>query len=958
MRKYFKSGAAAVALLSLSGLYAPVNAQESSDQDAAGDTFLHPYRGDINPFWGDINPFRGDINPFRGDINPFYGDISPFWGDINPFWGDINPFGGDINPFYGDINPFWGDINPFGGDINPFWGDINPFWQDVGPIWGDLNSQWNEAANDNGDYQAISTGLADVISRAEAVFGETVLARTGQTMDEAFMAELLARFGIDLDDPDSLASVTQAERSEFFLTFYDSLMSFSGVDHVDHWMPAINWSPALAASYDRGYRPTVGVLDFSVRDVDTNSVRGQHGERTYLNVNHGDAVASLIGAPIDGVGIMGVAPHASMLFYNPFDESHTASWSDVADGIDRLARGGTHVINMSLGVPGWTLHQEWAEVFRQDRVATHAQNITFVVAAGNDGSTQTTDLDWTGVPVLDNLIIVGSVDPLGNMSSFSNRPGDACLLVNGVCEDGNRLMDRYLVAPGELLLVADGEGGVTRATGTSFAAPLVAGAAALVKGWWTWLDGSEVADVLLLSARDLGDPGVDAVYGRGMLDVAGAMSPLDPANLYGIDRRGDPVAAESLIITGGRLTLRYANKNRVTVFEDIGDSFRDFTITVDDLLVGSTLAESVASAYAEQYIFERTDAAFTGTAFSDVSEASRVLSREGNLTLTATAARLDPSNPGLARNLGFHASIELRDETSGRSMAMGVGEGALALSSHNAFNLFSDHRPETGGVNPVLGFASGGAFAASRFTLFGDTELSLGVTTTIEEAVYAVPGTGEERALFDGVSPYQAAAVNLEIVHPLSETLTVSGTLTQLHEATGLLGAQGGSVLAFEGGADTTALTFGLEARPSGRLTLGASFTAAQTRTTQFDQGLIAVADRIDSTAAQISVQFDTVLGQRDGIRFSVVQPLHIESGSLSYTGMAVTDRETGALGVQTETWELGGRRPVYTELIYSTPLGSDHSSLSLFARQNLSGEETSSEFSAATTGARLQLRF
>lgn len=951
MRKYLKSGAAAVALLSLSGLYTSAHAQDFDDPEAVGDTFLHPYRGDINPFRGDINPFGGDINPFRGDINPFRGDINPFYGDISPFWGDINPF-------WGDINPFGGDINPFGGDINPFGGDISPFWQDVGPVWGDLNQQWNEASSGEGDYQAISTGLAAVIDRAEAVFGEAVHARSGQTMDEAFMADLLARFGIDLENPDSLAEVTQAKRSEFFLTFYDSLMSYSGVDHVDHWMPAINWSPALASSYDWGYRPTVGVLDFSVRSVDSNSIRGQHGERTYLDVNHGDAVASLIGAPIDGVGVMGVAPHASMLFYNPFDESHTASWNDVADGIDRLARGGTHVINMSLGVPGWTLHQEWAEVFRQDRVAKHAENITFVVAAGNDGSTQTTDLDWTGVPVLDNLIIVGSVDPLSNMSSFSNRPGEACLLVNGTCETGNRLMDRYLVAPGELLLVSDGEGGVTRATGTSFAAPLVAGAAALVKGWWFWLDGSEVADVLLLSARDLGDPGVDAVYGRGMLDVAGAMSPLDPANLYGIDRHNDPVAANNLIITGGRLSLRYANRNRVTVFENIGDSFRDFTVTVDDLLVGSTLAESVASAYAEQYIFERSGAAFSGTSFSDLTETSQILSREGNLTLTAKAARLDPANQGVARNLGFHASVELRDEISGRSMAIGVGEGALALSSHNAFTLFSDHRPETGGVNPVLGFASGGAFAASRFTLFGDTEVSLGITTTLEEAIYAIPGTGEERPLFDGVSPYQAAAINIEVVHPLSETLSISGALTQLHEATGLLGAQGGSLLALEGGADTTALTFGLEARPSSRLTVGASFTAAQTRTTQFDQGLISIADRINSTAAQISVQFDEVLSKRDGLRFSVVQPLHIESGSLNYTGMAVTDRETGALSMQTEAWELGGDRPVYSELIYSTSLGSDQTSLSLFTRENLSGEVTSSEFSGTTAGARLQWRF
>ncbi|MDF1770033.1 S8 family peptidase [Maricaulis sp.] len=960
MRQYLKSGAAAIALMSLSGAMMPVYAQESDENDGGENTFLHPYRGDINPFYGDINPFYGDINPFRGDINPFYGDISPFWGDINPFWGDINPFGGDINPFFsGDINPFWGDINPFfSDDINPFWSDINPFWQDVGPVWGDLNIEWNEAAAEGGDFTTIANDMASVIDRAESVFGAAIEARTGQSMDEAFLNALLGRFGIDLDDPDSLASVSVGQRSEFFLTFYDSLMGFSGVDHVDHWMPAINWSPAMAASYDWGRAPLVGVLDFSVNTVDGSSFRGQGGERDYLNVNHGNAVASLIGAPVDGVGVMGVAPHAAMRFYNPFDESHTAGWDDVAAGVESLANGGTSIINMSLGVPGWTLHQEWAEVFRQDRVARHADDLTFVIAAGNDGVTQTVDLDWTGVSVLDNLLLVGSVDPNGNISSFSNTPGEACLLTNGVCETGSRLMDRFLVAPGELLLVDDGEGGVTRVSGTSFAAPLVSGAAALVKGWWHWLDGSEVADVLLLSARDLGEPGVDAVYGHGMLDVAGAMSPLDAANLYGLDKHSNPVEAAELIITGGRLSLRHSNNHYVTVFEDIGDSYRDFTIAVDDLIVGSSLSESVANAYAEQYIYERTGAPLNGTSFSDISSASRVLSRRGNMMVTATASTLDPSNVGYARDLGFHAGVELSDTESGRSMKFGVGEGALALSSQTGFNLFSDHRPESGGVNPVLGFASGGAYAASTFNMDSDLQVSFGITTTHEQALYVMPGTGEERALFEGVAPYQAFAANLDLSYPLSDRVTVNGSLTQLHEASGLLGAQGSSILALEGGADTTALTFGLDARPSSRISLSASMTMAQTRTTAFDGGLLDIADRIDSTAAQVSIRYEALFSNNDGVRFSMVQPLHIERGALSYTGMAVTDRETGELAVESDVWELGGRRPVYAEVIYVTELGSSDRRVSLFSRQQLSGDEQVSEFSAATSGVRFEMRF
>ncbi len=107
-----------------------------------------------------------------------------------------------------------------------------------------------------------------------------------------------------------------------------------------------------------------------------------------------------------------------------------------------------------------------------------------------------------------------------------------------------------------------------------------------------------------------------------------------------------------------------------------------------------------------------------------------------------------------------------------------------------------------------------------------------------------------------------------------------------------------------------------------------------------------------------VSVRYEALFSNNDGVRFSMVQPLHIESGALGYTGMAVTDRETGELGVQSDTWELGGRRPVYAEVIYATELGSSNRRLSVFSRQQLSGDEQVSEFSAATSGMRFEMRF
>ena len=65
------------------------------------------------------------------------------------------------------------------------------------------------------------------------------------------------------------------------------------------------------------------------------------------------------------------------------------------------------------------------------------------------------------------------------------------------------------------------------ASGTSFAAPRVAGAAALVRQKFPTLNGSSLKQVLLQSADDLGAEGVDEIFGHGKLNLINALSPID-----------------------------------------------------------------------------------------------------------------------------------------------------------------------------------------------------------------------------------------------------------------------------------------------------------------------------------------------------------------------------------------------------------------------------------------------
>ncbi len=983
MKKFLRNTAAATVLAFAITPMTSVAAwagKKDDQQSAETPTFLfayrgdiNPFRGDISPFHGDIDPFHGDINPFRGDISPFYGDISPFWGDISPFWGDINPFHGDINPFHGDISPFWGDISPFYGDIDPFYGDINPFygdispfWGDIGPFWGDINAFWGDIDpfqdTATSDYASVAAQLQAIFDRAEDVFGGAVAHETGQSVQEAVLADLLARYGLDLSNPDSLANMDAADRSAFFLDFYDGLMGFTGLDRVDHWMPQINWTPALSQAAGAGNNVIVGLLDFSFTSEEALNVRNSKGERDYLGFAHGAAVAGLINAPLDGEGVMGLAPNATLVTYNPFDDTLSTNFHDVRDGIDALLTGGAHVINMSLGVPGTTFSQDWADVFSDRKIARRAGDALFVVAAGNDGYTQDFDVDWSSVGDVSNLILVGSVDPANNISFFSNRPGEACFTVNGVCEEGNRLMDRFLVAPGELILVSDGEGGVMRQSGTSFAAPMVAGAAALVQGRWGWLESSDVADVLLRSARDLGAPGTDAVYGRGLLDVGAAMSPLDPDNLYMVTgdlKRRDVAGA---VRTRGRLTFYSADENSVVLFEDLNDTFRDFVVSLDDLTLDMSDDELASTVNAETYLLERNrnaDSNGDGTAdFRDTTEYAAPLAVRGDFRITAVMSSHDPRENISDGELPVQIGIRMSDRVSGREMRFGLGNGALAFSGQDGFGLFSDHRPETGGVNPVLGFASGGLYGMAGYTLDTRTRLNFGVSTERDEDMYVLPYSGEERTRVSGLDAYQATAFVGGIEHTLRDGLEVNLSYTLLREDTGFLGAQGTGPLDFSGGTMTDAVTFGTSVALPMALNFDASATMARTRAGDFDSDVLELSQDTLSTAFQVTMTRNGLVSEGDALRVSLIQPLHIESGEMRYTAAGVVDRESGTLDVSTQTWRLGGERPLFAEAMYGTYLFSGSTEFSLYSRVEVSGDRQSDDISGFTAGGRLRFEF
>lgn len=230
-------------------------------------------------------------------------------------------------------------------------------------------------------------------------------------------------------------------------------------------------------------------------------------------VSHGTAVGSVIAArPVDGVGFHGVAPGARILPVRitdrEFADSGEATPIDpaaLARGIRYAADQGAKVVNLSLSGYG-----DFPTV--RDAVAYARSRDALVVAAvGNrDGGGASYPAAYEGV------LGVGAVDIAGKRAAGSQSGVD-------------------IVAPGAGVLAASRAGGHAYWDGTSFAAPFVAGTAALLRSIRPDLNADQVAQRLLASASPARGGRDSREYGAGLVDpyrtVVENASEADPAEV-------------------------------------------------------------------------------------------------------------------------------------------------------------------------------------------------------------------------------------------------------------------------------------------------------------------------------------------------------------------------------------------------------------------------------------------
>jgi len=191
---------------------------------------------------------------------------------------------------------------------------------------------------------------------------------------------------------------------------------------------------------------------------------------------HGTHVSGTIAAVgNNATGVIGIAYGAKILAVKALAANGSGSISDVIEGIDYAVARGVDVINLSLGSPSNVPALEASLERARD------QGVLVVAAAGNHGVNIDSTPSYPAAYQLTNLISVAATDSADAITYFSNFGAGAV----------------HVAAPGDEIASTYFTGSYAFLSGTSMAAPHVAGVAALVKSANSALGAASIKDIIL-----------------------------------------------------------------------------------------------------------------------------------------------------------------------------------------------------------------------------------------------------------------------------------------------------------------------------------------------------------------------------------------------------------------------------------------------------------------------------
>jgi len=331
-----------------------------------------------------------------------------------------------------------------------------------------------------------------------------------------------------------------------------------GVDRIDAELvhPDYTGAGIKIALIDSG-------IDYNHPDLDDNYVRGydfvNDDNDPMDDAGHGTMCAGVIVAERNDLGVIGVAPEASLYALKVLNENGGGFWSDVVAAIEWSIRHRMDIISMSLGGENSAFTVEMA------CERANEAGIVVIAAAGNSGNSEGTG-DNVLYPAKYSSVIAVSATDSNDQRWYKSSTGPAV----------------ELAAPGVDIETTYPGNSYRTGRGTSLSCPHVTGVAALVLSAEPTLTNTELREHLQNTAEDLGSEGKDDWYGYGLVDAEEAVNAPKPSS------KVMHISSIDMWHTVGKKNYRIYTK--VTIVDSQGIGVKGASVSVT--LTSPTLDES------------------------------------------------------------------------------------------------------------------------------------------------------------------------------------------------------------------------------------------------------------------------------------------------------------------------------------------------------------------------------
>ena len=325
---------------------------------------------------------------------------------------------------------------------------------------------------------------------------------------------------------------------------------------------------------------------------------------------HGSHVAGIVSANKDGAGIHGIAYDADLAIakigeangislsaakqalnwakqYDDivvanlsantnYSSSYNSSMTDQGSGIftnDHVVYGGSNYYNLEDPTT-------WKDVIPDELV--------LVVSAGNTnlGYVQNPATFASAVDSNNNLELDGRMLIAGNWNTSTQtidgaKSGHVCKDYTTQCNDTYKTSDFYILAPGTNINSVNNGGGYTRMSGTSQAAPVVTGGVAIIHQLWPYMQGKNIAQLLLQTAnKDLSNYSI-TTHGQGLLDLDKATQPVGELGISLTGRTGATASISGSVSISGVDDSVIASLSSISAIDDFD---RDFKVDLTSMI--------------------------------------------------------------------------------------------------------------------------------------------------------------------------------------------------------------------------------------------------------------------------------------------------------------------------------------------------------------------------------------